>query len=153
MTDNPYAPPTAELHPPPQTRLLFADMSTKDLKTLKDRSTNIRVIGFFWGFAAVVSLILGLTLWKEDKVVSLIAFAFLLGLALMVYGCWARPAWARIPGMVFAALYVPAFPVGTIIGGMALLAFYHGKALFGPGRLTPDDLTTEYKHRLANQIE
>jgi hypothetical protein len=153
MTDNPYAPPTADLQPPPQARLCFVDMSTKDLKTLKDRSTNIRVIGFFWGFGAVVSFIFGLTLWEEDKLFSLIAFAFLLGLASMVYGCWMRPAWARIPGMVFSALYVPAFPVGTIIGGMALLAFYHGKVLFGPDRLTPDDLTTEYKHRLAHDID
>lgn len=153
MTDNPYAPPTADLQPPPQSRQLFPELTTKEVKALKDHSTNIRVMGVLWVLTVLLGLFMGFSSFTENLVGSIISFAFSIGFAVLVYGCFTRPAWARIPGMVGAALSLPAFPLGTIIGALAMWSFFRGKALFGPERLIPADLAREFKYRKANKID
>ncbi len=152
MTENPYATPAADLAVT-LPRQLFPELSTKEVKQLKDWSTNIQVMGVFWALAILGLPLIGFASWEQDKAFGIFACVMAAAMVPAVYGCWARPAWARVPGMVFSALYLPGFPLGTLIGGLALRSFYKGKALFGEGRIRPADLAKELKHRKANKID
>jgi hypothetical protein len=152
MTDNPYATPAADLAVT-LPRQLFPELSTKEVKQLKDHGTNIRVMGILWVFTVIIALVLGISTFSTDPLGASVTLALGIGFAALVYGCFARPAWARIPGMIGAALSLPAFPLGTIIGALALWSFYKGKALFGEDRIQPADLAKELKYRKANKID
>ncbi len=65
---------------------------------------------------------------------------------LTAIGIIGRKEWGRILGIVMAALYLPAFPIGTIIGALALWSLLSdaGRAEFGgvgggPGPGNPHD--------------
>lgn len=163
----------ANVYAPPQTDIrqsgdaqgndpALRALSTKELKKLFNHSHTIRALIFLWclgvalmAIAAPFLLIAGAGGGREAGEALFYGIICLVGGAFQaagIYGCWHRLPWGRTVGMVICVLNLPSIPIGTIIGILGLLAFSGGKRLFGPDRLTHEQLKAEVAYRKANNI-
>ena len=60
---------------------------------------------------------------------------------------YTRHTWGRWLGIALAVLSLVSFPLGTLIGILALIAYIQGAGLFGPGRFMHKDVVLVYKQR------
>ena len=163
----------ANVYAPPQTDIrqnvghegddpALKAMSTKDLKKLFNHSHTIRALIFLWclgvalmTIAAPFLLIASTGEGKESREALTYGIICVFGAifqAAGIYGCWHRLTWGRTLGLIICALNLPSVPIGTIIGILGLLAFGNGKRLFGPDRLTHEQLKAEVAYRKAHNI-
>ena len=160
MTDNVYAPPASKLEDREGPEALW-EMPFKELAQLRNASINIRVLGFLFGLSAAGSLLLvglgslGASATGSGSASSVVFLAIflvtgLLSLAACV-GAYTRPPWGRVVGMITCGLSLINFPLGTLIGGLGLVAYYRGGKLFGPERFLHNDVTSIYKQRKASK--
>ena len=77
-------------------------------------------------------------------------FAVLAGFA--VFGSWRFRNWGRILSMMLCVVLLLEIPMGTIIGVLGFIALWRGKRLFGPNRLSQDQLRTELEYRKLNSV-
>lgn len=162
---NAYAPPETDIRQSgggEGSDAALRHLSTKELKKIFNHSNTIRALIFLWCLGlvfmvlAVVFLLIGGAMGGKDTDGAMVmGVVFLLFAALQgacVYGCWNRLPWGRTFGMVVCALSLPSIPIGTIIGILGLIAFSGGARLFGPKRLTHQQLKAEVAYRKANNI-
>jgi hypothetical protein len=158
MTDNVFAPPASKLEDRAGPEALW-EMPFKEPAKLRNASINIRVLGFLFGLSAAGSLLLvglgsfGAAASGRGAAGGMVFLAIflvtgLLSLAACV-GSYTRPRWGRVLGMITCALSLLNFPIGTLIGGLGLYAYYSGARLFGPDRFLHDDVSSIYKQRKA----
>lgn len=152
MTENPYATPAADLDVA-LPRELFPELSTKAIRKLKNHSTNIKVMGYLWVATFAVGVAMGISATPHDLRGALVTFALAVAFGVLAVGCFTRPAWMRIPGLLGCVLGLLSFPLGTLIGLIAGWSFLKGKPLFGPERLKPADLARELRYRKQNKVE
>ena len=60
-------------------------------------------------------------------------------------GLLKRTSWGRICGIVVCVISLINIPLGTLIGVMGLFAFVKAKELFGPERITHEEVKTAFK--------
>lgn len=129
-------------------------LSTKDLKALFNHSHTIRALIFLWflGLALILLVIAGTARMGTANAMGVPLLLLGALLAACIYGCWHRPSWGYPVGIVVCVLILMAFPIGTLCGLLGLFAFVNGKRLFGPDRLTHEQLKAEVAFRKANNI-
>ena len=161
--ENPYAAPEQDpVNPDVFTRQMFSDIPTKQLKTLRNDSHNIRVMAALQVIAVLFWLIFFFatgfdTVLVEDSEFGYAIWAATLGIpaAFSVFtlvGLIKRTNWGRILGFIMAALMLAGFPLGTILGIFCLISLSRGGRLFGSDRLLHKDLEHEWKYRKKHKI-
>lgn len=154
--ENPYATPAGDpTHPDalPQ-RNQFAELTTKELRTLRNDSHSIRTMAVLLVLGVVVLGLLGFTsFFARMGGLEVIALSGFVTLNLVTaFGLLRRNSWGRPLGFVVGGLMLLAFPVGTLIGVMCLFALGRGGRLFGPERLEHRALEQEWRHRKKHRI-
>ncbi len=81
---------------------------------------------------------------------GIIAVSMILTIA-AVYGSWTRKSWARGLGIVLCVLMLFNFPLGTIIGIFGIISLAKGARLFGPNRITHQQLKAEVAARKSQR--
>lgn len=155
MTDNPYAAPVSTTGIIAE-RNDFKDVPTDRLKKLRNDSHSIRTMAVLILIGVVISGIGFIAVATsmgsaELAVVAMLGCMVLLNLVTAI-GFITRPKWARILGIVVAALMLLGFPIGTLIGILLLVALTRSKELFGPGRYPHKALNAEWKYRKQNKV-
>ncbi len=154
--DNPYQAPQSD------TRLEvaenFKELSYKQLKSLRNHSHSIRALNVVWfigGLFAIYSVFMtfagsqvnmsNITAWQLYGVI----FSILLITSITL--TW-RPNYSRWIGIILCVLSLFLIPLGTLLGGLGLIAFINGAALFGEHKLKHAELESEYRHRKKHKI-
>jgi hypothetical protein len=151
--ENPYRPPAGDPSVAPE-RCEYKDLDTKTLKRLRNHSHTVRTIGALGALGILVGPAIVFFSPSESSfaVVTGVGIGILVLGGLVVYGCWWRPSWGRIPGTLYCILSLVGFPIGTAIGVFGLIAFGSGAALFGPARYRHSILESEWKYRKKHRI-
>jgi hypothetical protein len=150
--ENPYAPPVAD--PGVLGRLGFREISTKELKRLRNDSHSIRSLAFLicLGICVLLGVIVaGIATTVKTPHFLIQGSLVALSVAAAV-GLIKRPNWGRVVGFILSSFMLLGFPIGTIIGILCMIALARGGRLFGPERLLHKDLETEWKYRKRNKI-
>ena len=143
MINNPYQAPRAEVADKDLPERL-ASYTPAQIKKLYYRSCNINAIALLVAIGVVAMLIM---LFIGDDPVGLKAiFVALLALySVSFVGVVRRTSWGRIAGIVVCVISLINIPLGTLIGIMGLFAFSRAKELFGPERLTHQEVKAAFK--------
>jgi len=142
---NPYSPPQVADFVIDHGNPAFADLDDKALTKLYYRSCNVDSASVAISFSVVI---IGIRLWFISPVEVKVAFCVLAPLYLTaLIGIFLRTAWGRGAGIIICALGLINIPLGTLFGFMGLFAFIKAPCLFGPGRVTHQDLKAEFKLR------
>ena len=156
MTDNVFAPPRANVEVRTGPPGLW-ELPAKRVRTLYHASSSIRALGVLYGLGvlsnfATAALFLAApaekvaeSMTKGVLVTVLLALGFL-ALAACI-SSFTRPAWGRWVGVVIAIVALLGFPLGTLIGILALVYYAQAKPLFGPGRFTHKEVVEVFKQR------
>ena len=129
----------------------LTSLSTKEIKKLYNLSRSVRALSFFWLLA--VALCVVYTYAATPGTMALIMFpTFAVLAAFAAVGSWLFQNWARILGMILCVILLLAFPVGTIFGVLGFIALWGSKRLFGPNRLSQNQLQKELEHRKSNNV-
>ncbi len=152
MNSNPYATPESDVVGTPQ-RKDFPELTTKELRKFWNHSSSIRALVFLFFFVGVAGI---LVTWVLMAGKQFLGAYFSLCLTVIVFisgvGLMKRSEWGRSLSMVLCVLALIAFPLGTIIGILSLMALGCGK-LFGPERFVHRELDEEMKYRKRNRVE
>ena len=151
--ENPYTPPVADPSIAPQ-RQSLPEMDTPSLKVLRNDSHTIRALGALSVLAAIVGPMIILFAPQEESpgLAYAIGGGFFLFFGLVSYCSWWRPSWGRIPGILYCALALFSFPIGTIIGILGIISYARGGPLFGPDRYPHSVLDAEWKYRKRHGV-
>lgn len=154
--ENPYAAPESDIDTSPE-RKAFPELTTRELKRLRNDSHSIRSTAFLLalatGFILFGVLVGGLGPVAEAALPELALAGGLLAFsATAATGLFLRRTWGRILGFIVGALMILTFSIGTLIGILLLVALARARRLFGPNRLLHKDLEAEWKHRRRNRI-
>ena len=151
-SSDPYAPPKAD-SPHPIERQLFPELTTKELKKLRDNSHTIRTLGIV---AVIAVIMLGIIcLFLIETITSALALSLFVSIPLAIMMCYCsikRPNWGPIPLAIGCIIFLLGFPLGTLIGLLGLFAVFGGLELFGPGRPEHRELEREWRHRKENGV-
>lgn len=140
------------------------DLNTKEVKKLYNNSRSIGALVFLWCLGAILmsfaafGMIMGgrsTSAGQDDTPVAFLIVVFVGIVAINlagVVGCWTRQGWGRVVGFILCALMLLNIPLGTIIGLFGLIALSGGARLFGPNRLTHQQLKAEVAFRKKNNI-
>jgi hypothetical protein len=136
---NPYAPPKAHVHDVVQASSEAEEVRQEHIK----HETSIRAVGLLYYIGGALLLIAsigllagGVTGPADTKTVLLILGAVYLvfgaGSIVIARGLRALKPWARVTGIVFSAIGLLGFPIGTLINAYVLwlLASQKGKRIF-----------------------
>ena len=150
---NPYASPLSNVHVP-MARNNFDQLDTKALKKLRNHSHTIRALGSVNLLALLVYT--GLLLASRPGFIHLFYLAiWITGLVLSaasIHAFWWRPKGGRIIGLISCVHMLLAFPIGTIIGILGIIALVQSRTLFGADKLSHRELDAEWKYRKKNRI-
>lgn len=164
---NAYAPPTTDVRQSmtPGGDDALKRLSTKEVKKLFNHSRSVGALVFLWSLGVVVTAAILIPNFLAgvkqaggqtgDGMVTVFLGIFGAVMVLQVagvYGCWVRASWARTVGIILCVLMLLNFPLGTLIGIFGLIALISGGRLFGPERLTHQQLKAEVAYRKANNL-
>ncbi|KAF0815359.1 hypothetical protein IGB42_00440 [Andreprevotia sp. IGB-42] len=147
---NPYAAPKSDLTVGLQP-LQFTELDYKTLRRLRNDSHSVRAFG---GLALLIALVSGtLWLWADamDGYWLIVLGMPLLSLA-AAYGCLWRPRWGQWLALPIAVISLAAVPLGTLVGGLAIVALLRSPKLFGPAAYAHSQLDAEFKYRRKHRI-
>src|ERR1035437_7369701 len=160
MQNNPYAAPQSDVSITLE-RNDFKDIPTGKLKKLRNDSHSIRAV-YALLFIGVVVSIIGVVVTFFSLFVSKGPEMAIPGLPIVLgcgvfylvtlIGLMKRTAWGRVLGCILGGLALLAFPIGTLIGVLILVALGRSKELFGPDHLDHKSLEAEWKYRKKNKI-
>lgn len=130
-------------------------LDSKKIKQLYNAQRSINALCILWILGTAVLALYAISqivrhASQPVAILGIVGFTSLL-LSLNVatlIGIYKRTVWGRVLGMIFCAFSLSAMPLGTIVGILGLIAFVRSGDLFGPGRILPDDLSSEYNRRL-----
>lgn len=154
MNDNVFAPPRSDVEVQEGPDALW-ELDWKGIRKLYLASVNVRALGMLYGLAAFGTLVsggVGILMPAQPQLKympALMAIFIAIGLLYLV-ACvtsYTRPSWGRWLGIGVATLSLFSFPIGTIIGILALIAYIQGARLFGPDRFLHKDVVLAYKQR------
>ncbi len=152
MNSNPYATPESDVVTP-SLRQDFPELTTKELRKFWNHSSSIRALVFLFFLVGVAGILVSLIMVAGQQFLgTYLSIATTLVLFLAGIGLMKRTEWGRGLSMVLCVLALIAFPLGTIIGILSLMALSCGK-LFGPDRFVHRALDAELKHRKKNRVE
>ena len=153
MIGNPYTAPVSESAVVPR-RKDFTDIPFKQLKKLRNDSNSIRalmVLLFLPGCLGVIGGLVELVTPHRDPQVAggLAVFVFM---GVTAIGLMKRSQWGRVMAIISSILMLVLFPIGTIVGVLALGAL-NSKQLFGPARFDHRLLEAEFGYRKKHKID
>ena len=143
MADNPYEAPKAEVGDKDLSGR-FVNYTPAQVKKLYYRSCNINAIALIVAFG-IVALATVLLIGDEPVVLKVIFVALVVLYSVTFVGLLKRTSWGRICGIVVCVISLINIPLGTLIGVMGLFAFVKAKELFGPERITHEEVKTAFK--------
>lgn len=153
MIGNPYAAPLTDSAVVPR-RNDFTDIPFKQLKKLRNDSNSIRalmVLLFLPGTFGVLGASVELANSKGDPKVA-VGLAVFIFMGVAAIGLMKRSQWGRVVAIITSILMLVLFPIGTIVGALALGAL-GSKQLFGPARLDHRLLEAEFKYRKKHKVD
>lgn len=62
-------------------------------------------------------------------------------------GLYRREAWSRSAGIICGLLLLPAFPIGTLVGGFGMIALARSKRLFSGESFVIAEMAKELSQR------
>lgn len=131
--------------------MAFTELSFKELKTIRDHSNVVTVLGVIWSISSTCWFLGAIYTFWEDAPRALLFSGLYFGVAAIMavsaYGSFQRPKWARVVCMIPCVFALIGFPLGTILGIIGLIALRKGDVLFGETRYQPKDLTKEFQYR------
>jgi len=129
-------------------RQAFPELSTKELKKLRNDSSSIRALSVLWILGAVILLVAAGVADADEVGIPPVVFAILgvLQLATAI-ACWTWSTAGRWMGLLVCLLMVPGVPIGTLIGLLGLVAFARSGSLFGSQRISVLDVKAEFWRR------
>jgi hypothetical protein len=155
---NPYAPPQVPVAVETG-RMLFPELSTKEVSALYYRAHNIITLTVLWGFwvlyYAVVPVedgqlrhpLLGPDAVRFLRAVQVIVFS------LAIICCVRWDSWGRRLGLAACGGYIIGLnPLSMIVGVFGMGSLLRARPLFGPKRMHYRDLKSEFKHRRRNRV-
>ena len=120
----------------------FGHLDFQGVRRLRNHSHSIRAIGLVAFLGVLVAVLMVINRRGSELAVVI---GILSGFG--VVSSWWRPAWGQIGGIVFCALLLLGFPVGTGIGILGIIAFAQSEAVFGPDRLRHRAIEQEWRER------
>lgn len=160
MPDNPYAAPATFDDPPPIGRKDYPELDNKYLKRHLNNSHSISAARILFVFGMLGCAFVSYSTWAHLEsghvrtpliTIGICAVAILVQIA-SVIAFTIRPLWGWHMGLVCSTLMLFAFPLGTGIGFLLLLALCQSKKLFGPDRYEHKRLDAEWKYRRKNGV-
>ena len=130
---------------------LLRGLSTKEVKSFYNLSRGIRALSLFWILAAAMSVVV-FSVSAQDPVATSIHVAFIAIAIIAAYGGWKFRVWGRPLGMALSVVLLFAFPLGTVLGALGLLALWRGKRLYGPGGYSYQQLKEELHDRNQRNV-
>lgn len=152
MSSNPYASPESDVVVSPQRRD-FPELTTKELRRYWNHSSSIRALVFLFFFVGVAGiLVTWVCMSGKQYLETYLSLCVTVIVIISGVGLMKRSGWGRGLSMVLCVVALIAFPLGTIIGVLSLMALSCGK-LFGPERFVHRELDAELKYRKRNRVE
>ncbi len=147
----------SDIYTPPSSKLTSSDsaqFSDKQIKKIASSWRQLKLLSIAWGFFFVfpgLSMILlaiygamNESPFPTEVLVVFLAISAVFGLT--IYGSLKRKSWGRILGVIVCALLLFAFPIGTFLGIVGLVAYSRLKFAFSPdGSLLLSQLLEERK--------
>lgn len=159
VSENPYAAPADTSVVTPE-RTDFKDIPTPKLKQLRNDSHSIRTMCVLLSIGLIVNGMVLAALMRAAVragdatsgwnlvLIAVLAFVHLV----VLIGLIRRPRWARIVAWIAFAPMLIAFPIGTLIAALMLVALSRSKELFGPEKLDHKSLDAEWKYRKKHKV-
>ena len=151
--DNVFAPPRATLDQPQGPEALW-EMSWKDVRKLYLASVNVRALGVLYAIGALgllgtAAITVSGPAPSTPPPAGLMPFLIAMGVVFLAgtVTSYTRPRWGRVLGIILCVLSLFSIPWGTLIGILGLIAYAQGGKLFGPERLTHQEVAAVYKQR------
>lgn len=93
------------------------------------------IIGTLWTLAGTVPFVMGIFIEGViSEALSVMWFTLVPGTGLLFVGIGVMKRWRfmGIPAMVFSAIFLLNFPLGTLLGGWALYSLWKTRRIFYP---------------------